>query len=157
MTAPRAAGVHLPWAEVPEVVRAWVDDALGSPVVSWADQAGGMSPGCATRLVAADGSRVFVKAVGSELNPDSPTLFRRELEALHLIGEDPLWASLRASYDDGGWVALLLEDVPGGHPDLADDCQMADLLEATDRLVARLATVAVPDRPTATRISDPGL
>jgi len=157
VTAPRAAGVHLPWPEVPATVRAWVDETLGSPVVSWADQVGGMSPGCATRLVAADGSRAFVKAVGDQLNPDSPTLFRREVEMLNLIGADPLWASLLASYDDGRWVALLLEDVPGGHPDLADDGQMADLLEATDRLVARLGAVPVPRDVVATRISDPGL
>lgn len=156
MTAPRAAGVHLPWAEVPDEVRTWVDRTLGSPVASWADQAGGMSPGCATRVVAADGSLAFVKAVGSELNPDTPVLFRRELAMLDLIGSDPLWASLRASYDDGRWVALLLDDVPGGHPDLADDAQMADLLRATDQLVARLGVVPVP-QARATRIADAGL
>jgi hypothetical protein len=126
-------------------------------VVSWDDQVGGMSPGCATRLVAADGARAFVKAVGSELNPDSPVLFRREIEMLSLIGDDPLWASLRAVYDDGGWVALLLEDVAGGHPDLRDDEQMADLLTATDRLTARLAEVGVPAGATATDIGRPGL
>jgi hypothetical protein len=157
MTAPRAAGIHLPWAEAPAEVRAWVDETLGAPVSSWTDQAGGMSPGCATRLVAADGSRAFVKAVGHELNPDTPVLFRRELAMLDLIGSDPLWASLRASYDDGGWVALLLEDVPGGHPDLADDEQMADLLRATDQLVARLGGLRVPDDPGAARISEAGL
>jgi Phosphotransferase enzyme family len=157
MTTPRAVGAHLPWAEVPDAVRHWVDDALGSHVVSWAEQVGGMSPGCATRLVAADGSRAFVKAVGADLNPDTPTLFRREIQTLHLIGDDPLWASLRASYDRDGWVAILLEDVPGGHPDLADEFQMAELLVATDRLVERLGEVAVPPGPGAARISDEGL
>jgi hypothetical protein len=138
-------------------VRAWVDEALGSPVVSATEQVGGMSPGCATRLVTADGGRAFVKAVGSDLNPDSPTLFRRERQVLELIGTDPLWASLRSSYDDGEWVALLLEDVPGGHPDLGDDDQMADLLSVTDRLVARLAEVPVPEGPTAEDVDRPGL
>jgi len=146
VTAPRAAGVHLPWPEVPATVRAWVDETLGSPVVSWADQVGGMSPGCATRLVAADGSRAFVKAVGDQLNPDSPTLFRREVEMLNMIGADPLWASLLASYDDGAWVAILLEDVEGTHPDLDDDTTMDILLRETERLGQVLAE-RVPDPP----------
>src|SRR5262245_43475464 len=117
MTKPRAVGVRMPYADVPARVRRWVDDTLGSPVNGWEDQVGGMSPGCATRLVAADGTRAFVKAVGAELNPDTPTLFRREVEVLRLIGDDPLWAGLRSSYDEDGWVTLLLEDVSGGHPD----------------------------------------
>ena len=144
MTAPRAVGVHLPYAEVPARVRAWVDETLGSPVVTWTEQVGGMSPGCVTRVVAADGSRAFVKAVGAELNPDTPAMFRREIATLELLGEGPLWADLGASYDDGAWVALVLEDVDGHHPDLADDEQMADLLESTERLGDALAEVPVP-------------
>jgi len=157
MTTPRAVGVRLPYAEVPAVVRGWVDEALGCPVVSWEEQVGGMSPGCATRVVAADGSRAFVKAVGSALNPDSPTLFRREIAVLELIGDDPLWASLRASFDDGDWVGLLLEDIPCGHPDLTDDRQMDDLLAATDRLVARVGVVPIPPGAAAADIGQPGL
>ena len=157
MTTPRAVGVRMPYAEVPHRVRAWVDQALGSPVTSWADQVGGMSPGCATRVVGADGSRAFVKAVGVELNPDSPVLFRREIERLRLIGDDPLWAGLRSAYDDEGWVALLLDDVPGGHPDLADDEQMADLLAATDQLVARLGGLQPTDPVLASDIGVPGV
>jgi hypothetical protein len=146
VTAPRAVGVRTPYSAIPERVRAWVSDSLGSPVVSWTEQIGGMSPGCATRVVTDDGTRAFVKAVGSVLNPDSPVHFRREVEALGLIGADPLWASLQASYDDGGWVALLLEDVEGRHADLSDDQEMATLLAATDRLGERLARVPVPTR-----------
>jgi len=157
VTTPRAVGVRMTYADVPGRVRAWVGDALGSSVASWSDQVGGMSPGCATRVVGADGTRAFVKAVGVELNPDTPTLFRREIEVLRLIGEDPLWASLLATYEEEGWVALLLEDVPGGHPDLADDGQMAELLAATDRLVARLADVPLPPGPLASDIGSPGL
>jgi hypothetical protein len=126
-------------------VRRWVDEALGSPVVEHRDVTGGMSPGCATRLEAADGSRAFVKAVGSELNPETPTLFRREIHVLSLLGSDPLWAGLLASYDADGWVAILLEDVEGRHPDLADDHEMALLLEATDRLTEVLSTTVSGD------------
>jgi hypothetical protein len=157
VTSPRAVGVRLPFDDVPQRVRDWVDQALGSPVASWEEQVGGMSPGCATRVVAVDGTRAFVKAVGAELNPDSPTLFRREIQVLGLIGENPLWASLRASYDDDGWVALLLEDVPGGHPDLNDDTEMEDLLRAADRLAETLREVPLPATPRAGTIAEPGL
>ncbi len=92
--------------------------------------------GCATRLGLADGRRLFVKAVGPELNPDTPTLFRREAYALGLLGHHPLWAGLVDVLDEtDGWVALLLDDVPGAHPDLTDDAQMRTLLAATDALV----------------------
>jgi len=138
VTVPRAVGVRAPYSSMPAVVRAWVDDTLGSPVVEAVDQVGGMSPGCATRVRCADGTRAFVKAVGTDLNRDTPTLFRREITALTLLGSDPLWADLLASYDDGDRVALLLEDVDGGHPDLADDATMERLVAATDELGAAL-------------------
>jgi hypothetical protein len=139
-------GVRRSYAEVPPRVRAWVDATLGSPVAQWSDQIGGMSPGCATRLVAHDGRRAFVKAVGAELNPASPTLFRREIEVLHAIGSHDLWADLLASYDDGQWVALLL-----------DDAEMEALLVATDHLVEVLGQVTVPVGPRATNLGQPGL
>jgi len=131
---------------MPEHVRDWVADELASPVVEAAEQVGGMSPGCATRLVCGDGTRAFVKAVGTELNPKTPVLFRREITALTLIGSHELWADLRSSYDDGDWVAILLEDVEGTHPDLDDDATMDTLLRETDRLGQVLAE-RVPDPP----------
>ncbi|CAB4709772.1 MAG: phosphotransferase [Actinobacteria bacterium] len=143
---PRATGVRAPYDAVPVAVRAWVDSVLGSPVVTVAEQVGGMSPGCATRVTCADGTRAFVKAVGAELNPDSPTLFRREILALTLIGSHQSWADLMASYDDGAWVALVLEDIEGRHPDLADDTDMDLLLGAVDSLGVLLGE-RVPDPP----------
>ena len=54
-------------------------------------------------------------------------------------------------------MALLLDDVPGGHPDLADDEQMADLLAATDQLVARLGRFHPADPVLASDIGVPGV
>ena len=144
--APRAVGVRTTYAAVPAHVRSWVEQTLGSPVASAVDQVGGFSPGCATRLTCVDGSRAFVKAVGRGLNPDTPNLFRRERLALGLLGSHPLWADLLAAYDDGDWVALLLEDVEGVHPDLSDDATMARLVDATDEL-ARVMNERVPRPP----------
>ena len=146
LVSPRAVGVRAPWTAIPEHVRDWVADELGSPVVEAHDQGGGMSPGCATRLVCEDGTRAFVKAVGAELNSRTPFLLRREVLALTLVGSHELWADLLASYDDGDWVAVVLEDVEGEHPDLDDDPTMDLLLRQTERLSAVLAE-RVPDPP----------
>jgi hypothetical protein len=148
MTAPRAVGVRAPYAAIPAAVRGWVASVLGSPVVEGVDQVGGMSPGCATRVRCADGTRAFVKAVGSELNPDTPNLFRREITVLGLLGPHPRWAELLASYDADGWVALILEDVEGSHPDLSDETMMELLLVATDELQGAIRS-RVPDPPAA--------
>jgi hypothetical protein len=107
-----------------------------------------MSPGCASRIVCADGTRAFVKAVGTDLNPHTPVLFRREVLALELLGRHPLWAGLIASYDDGDWVALLLDDVEGTHPDLSLDAEMERLVDRTDELSATVnARVTSLPRP----------
>ncbi|GAA5148673.1 hypothetical protein GCM10023340_22840 [Nocardioides marinquilinus] len=156
MTEPRAVGVHLAYDAVPEPVRAWVEGVLGSPVVRAVDQEGGMSPGCVSRLVCADGTRAFLKAVGAELNPDTPALYRREREVLGMLGSHPLWAGLVDAHEADGWVALLLEDVEGTHPDLRDDAVMARLLEATDELGAVMRE-RVPDPPVPQAGTGPGL
>lgn len=120
----------------------------GSPVQSYADQVGGMSPGCATRVLCEDGARVFVKSVGSELNPDTPALFRREVMALGLLGSSPRWADLLASTEQDGWITIVLEDVEGRHARLDDDAEMEHLCGATDELSLILAE-RVPDPPEA--------
>ncbi|OIJ25479.1 hypothetical protein UG56_017940 [Nocardioides luteus] len=150
-------GVRISYADVPPTVTRWIEETLGSAVVSYADQVGGMSPGCAARLVCADGTRAFVKAVGADLNPHTPVLFRREITVLELIGDHPLWARLQASYDDGDWVALVLEDVDGRHPDLADDSVMARLLEATDELGVVIGDRTADGVEGAGGTLDPGL
>jgi hypothetical protein len=156
VSAPRAVGIRAPYAAVPAPVRAWVEATLGSRVVRAAEQVGGMSPGCATRLVCADGTRAFVKAVGSELNVHTPVLFRREVLALELLGRHPLWAGLIDSYDDGDWVALLLDDVEGMQPDLSRDAEMERLVRQTDELSATM-NARVDSLPASVPGDDPQL
>ncbi|RIQ13716.1 phosphotransferase family protein [Jiangella rhizosphaerae] len=105
---------------MPAAVRDWAEATLGSTVVATREQSGGMSPGCATRLVTAGGRTAFVKACGAALNERTLLLFRREVEVLRALPPAPYRPALRAAYDDGDWVALLLEDVDGRPPDLAD-------------------------------------
>ncbi|MCB0909671.1 MAG: phosphotransferase [Nocardioidaceae bacterium] len=141
-----AAGVRATWPDMPLPIRRWAASMLGSRIADVEEQTGGMSPGCASRLVGDDGSRLFVKVVGRIHNPDTPTLFRREVTALDLIGSADLWADLVAVWDDDDWVAILLEDVEGRHPDLTHDPDLGAVLSATDALADELAH-RVPEPP----------
>jgi hypothetical protein len=113
-TAP-AAGVHLPWAQVPEPVQAWAATVGGGPPRAVRDLQGGFSPGAAARLDCPRGA-LFVKAVGAELNPESPLMHRREAVVSASLPASVLFPSLLDTYDDGAWVALAFEAVDGRLP-----------------------------------------
>ena len=118
MTTPAApaAGVHLPWAKVPGAVRSWAEGVGGShPPVAVRDLPGGFSPG-ATSILEWPTRAVFVKAVGPELNPDSPTMHRREAVVSAALPRTPHFPRLLDVYDDGSWVALAFDAVNGRPP-----------------------------------------
>lgn len=121
---PRATGRRIGFGALPRGLRSWVQAAFG-PVRVAADHAGGMSPGCAVTLEAADGRMVFVKAAGTPLNPQTPVLFRDEAALLSRLPGVGYRPSLLAVYDDGEWVALALEHVAGRYPDLRRDDDFA--------------------------------
>ena len=139
-----ATGSRLHWEELPPALRHALQARLGAPVIEAATQPGGFSPGLAARLRLADGTRVFVKAVGASRNAESPDLHRREARvAAALPGSVPsprfLWA-----LDTGEWVALAFEDVEGRHPQLPwrpDELQR--VLDAITRLVNDLTPAPI--------------
>ena len=69
---------RLPWEQVPAGLRAAAEERLGGAVTAARTQPGGYSPGAAARLELDTGRRAFAKAVGPELNPDSPGIYRAE-------------------------------------------------------------------------------
>jgi aminoglycoside phosphotransferase len=109
-------GSRIGWVDLPERVRAALTAKLGAGVESEASQPGGFSPGLAARLRLSDGRRVFVKAVGLQRNPDAPAMHRREIEILRALPPGLPVPALLDSYDDGDWVALIIEDVEGTSP-----------------------------------------
>lgn len=148
--APVAAGVRLPWADVPEALHGWVEAFLGSPVVQAQTQPGGFSPGVAARLRCADGARAFVKAVSSQANPRSPYMHRREAVVTAAMPAAAPVPRLLSSYDDGTWVALLLEDVDGRAPALPWRADELDrVLDALAELAELLTPSPIPDIATA--------
>ena len=117
MTAPTgpAAGVHLPWTEVPPAVKAWAAGVAGGVPGAVRDVAGGFSPG-ATAVLGGAERDIFVKAVGTALNPESPGLHRREVVVSAALPQSPRVPRFLDSYDDGDWVALAFEAVDGRPP-----------------------------------------
>jgi hypothetical protein len=79
------------------------------------DLAGGFSPG-ATAVLECTERDIFVKAVGAELNPDSPALHRREAVVSAALPRSRLFPRLLGTYDDGEWVALAFEAIDGRPP-----------------------------------------
>jgi len=57
---------RLTWPHLPPGVRAYIEHRCGSPVVDAASQGGGFTPGFASVLTCADGSRHFVKAASTK-------------------------------------------------------------------------------------------
>lgn len=150
---PPAVGTRIDWPALPDAVRAWVAAEIGSPVVEAATQAGGFSPGAAARLVCADGTRAFVKAVGVPLNPESPDLHRKEIRLAAAMPEHPALPRVLATYDDGMWVALLFEDLQGRHPRLP--WEPTELTRVLDTL-AELAPLLDPSPLPADELGDLG-
>ncbi|WP_281965954.1 aminoglycoside phosphotransferase family protein [Serinicoccus marinus] len=141
-------GARLGWADLPERVHDWAEQVLGARVVRAESQPTGFSPGSADRVETADGRRAFVKAVSSEQNPDSPGLHRREVAVLRSLSQAGLAVApaLLGAYDDGTWVALLTEEVDGGHPQAPwSTAELAATLDALGEIAGHRAPEAWPD------------
>ncbi len=111
-----ASGVRIGWADLPLPVRAAIEQILGSPVVSAISQQGGFSPGTADRVLTASGARAFVKAASPQQNPETPGMHRMEIAVSRSLPPGPV-PGFVGSYDDGTWVALVLADIDGRHPE----------------------------------------
>lgn len=143
-------GERIRWADVPAVVRSGIEDLLGSAVVKNSPQGGGFSPGAAERLVLADGRRAFVKAGGLALNEHTPGMYRREGEITAALPMEVPATHLIDMYDDGDWVALILEDVEGRHPHVPwHDDEVGAVLATLDELAADLTPLPDIDVPAA--------
>ena len=116
MPAPPATGQRITWADLPTGVRAGIEGVLGGRVVDSESQAGGFSPGTADRVRTHAGRRAFVKAVSPDQNPDSPELLRREGEYLAVLGVSRHVPELIGRYDDGYWIAVIMEEIDGRCP-----------------------------------------
>jgi aminoglycoside phosphotransferase (APT) family kinase protein len=144
----QATGVRIGWTDLPGEVRAAIEDLLGSPVVEAVSQPGGFSPGTADRVRTAAGTRAFVKAVGTAQNPVSVDMHRREAAVTARLPAEAAAPRLLGTYDDGEWVALVLEDVPGRHPHTPWQAgELGTVLAVLRDLARRLTPSPVTDIP----------
>ena len=112
---PGATSRRLEWTFLPPHLRAYVERRCGSPVVEAISQTSGFTPGFASVLVCADGSRHFVKAASvkaQRLFADSYREEGRKLAALPASVPAPrlLWML------DDDWVVLGIEHVEARMP-----------------------------------------
>jgi len=139
------------YQRAPRQLQDWVERELGSPVVSATSQPGGFSPGLAARLVTADGSRAFVKAIATSRHAATAALHRYECQAMLAIPPGPALPRLYATYDDGEWVGLLLEDVEGRHP---VPWTLADAHRVVTAIDLRVSAFTPSPWPEAQRLED---
>jgi aminoglycoside phosphotransferase (APT) family kinase protein len=121
-------------------------------VLAATTQPGGFSPGIAARLELADGKRAFVKAVGDDINAESPKLHRAEARIAAALTPAAPAPRLLGVIDMDGWVILAFEDVDGylpAQPWRADD--LARVLAATAELARTLTPAPIDVPPAATR------
>ncbi len=92
-----------------------VEERCGSPVVEAVSQGAGFTPGFASVLTCADGSRHFVKAASVKAQRMFAESYREEARKLAALPESVSAPRLLWSYDDD-WVVLGLEYVDGRSP-----------------------------------------
>ena len=147
-TAPRAfSGSRLQWSDLPRHVRSRIVELAGAEVTSETSATTGFSPGFASVLELGDGTRVFVKAVSPEQNPDSPHLARKEISVAAALPPAVTAPPLLWSDDDGSWVLLGFEAVDGVAPRLPwDPAELRRVLGALTDL-AQTGSPAPPGLP----------
>ncbi len=107
---------RLSWPYLPPYLRAAVEQHLGSSVVDAESRDAGFTPGFASVLTGADGSRVFVKAASKQAQADFARAYLDEARKLRALPSDLPAPPLRWVHDDADWVALGFDAVDGRPP-----------------------------------------
>lgn len=106
---------RLEWRFLPPHVRTAIERRCGSPVSSAESRNGGFTPGFASVLTCADGTRHFVKAASVKAQGAFAQAYRDEARKLAALPAGIPAARLRWVIDDD-WVVLGLEYVEGRAP-----------------------------------------
>lgn len=108
--------MRLDYFATPSGLRQRIDTALGAPVVSAENAAGGYSPGPASSCDLGDGRRVFIKACSEELSAFATQMHRREAEVLARFPDHILAPAFIDGVNHNDWFALVVEHVDGQTP-----------------------------------------
>lgn len=146
----RATSRRPRWSDLPPAVRAIVEQSAGSRVVAATSTGTGFTPGFASRLDLADGSRVFVKAASSVYDGwhgwTITGAYREEIRKLSMLpsglpAPKLLW-SHQGDVDGATWVVLGLQYVEGRPP--RRPWRLAELQAVTDTLADIAPLMARP-------------
>ncbi len=134
---PTLAGVtdtRLAWEELPGELRRSIERHAGGRVERSDSQLRGFSPALASRLTLGNGNRAFVKAIAPDAQSGAPggqELYRQEARVAGLLPPGTPAPRLLDTWEHGGWVVLLYEDVDGQPPVLPwDEGQLGSVLDA---------------------------
>lgn len=131
---------RLDWRFLPPHIRSLVEQRIGSAVVATTSQDSGFTPGFASVLECADGTRHFVKAAAAKAQPLFAQSYRDEARKLAMLPDTIAAPRLLWSFDDD-WVVLETEYVEGRPP--ARPWQ-DDTLDTCLGLLATLASTLPP-------------
>ncbi len=149
---------RLEWVHLPPVVRKAVEQRLGSPVVDAASQGAGFTPGFASALTCADGSRVFLKAASTKAQRLFADAYREEARKLSGLPVGVPAPRLVWTAEVADWVLLAIEYVDARAP--YRPWTPADLASASAAVLSASAVLA-PDLTLSTAVEDfadwPGL
>lgn len=132
---------RLEWQFLPPHIRAEVERRLGSPVVGAVSQTSGFTPGFASVLTCADGTRHFVKAASTIAQRVFADAYREEARKLSLLPEDVPAPRLRWVHDADDWVVLGFEHVDGRAPQRP---WLPDELAAASAMAIEIARLLTP-------------
>jgi len=140
MTHPATAR-RLEWRFLPTHIRALIEEHCGSPVVEADSQPRGFTPGFASVLTCADGSRHFVKAASVKAQRMIAGSYREEARKLAMLPAGVPAPRLLWSHDDD-WVVLGIEYVDAANP--ARPWRPAQLDACLDALEAMVPVLTPP-------------
>lgn len=140
---------RLEWTFLPPHVRELIEERCGSPVVDAASRGTGFTPGFASVLTCADGSRHFVKAASVKAQRMFAEAYRIEARKLAALPDEAPAPRLRWTHE-GDWVVLSTEYVEARHP--RRPWRQADLESSLDMLEA--AAAALTPAPEGLELDD---
>ncbi|MEJ7774586.1 MAG: phosphotransferase [Nocardioidaceae bacterium] len=125
---------RLDWAHLPPHVRAVIEAECGAPVTSAVSQTSGFTPGFASVLACADGTRHFVKAASTKAQRMFAEAYREEARKLANLPAAVPAPKLLWTHDADDWMVLGLEYVEARAPrrpwELPDLAASLDMLES---------------------------
>ncbi|MGV9818826.1 phosphotransferase [Nocardia xishanensis] len=143
------------WSELPDVVRAEVEDRLGARVCAATTQPGGFSHGLAARLEIGYGREVFAKAIPTD--DGLASMYRTELETAARLPPTVPTPALRFGLDTHGWLVAVFDYVPGRHPRIDRPDELSAVLATVEQLAIALTPGPLPDLPTIAQDYGPQL